>query len=130
MIFLIADCRLLIANCYVTIIPIGNLKSIINNEKEASREQTRLTSVLEIMVTRASAARKPFVVALHLIGDSPADLAAATNSLLSRNNLTSFGDLPLSTTREVLASISVCLLLEVAPLQILFKDRILVRGEY
>lgn len=42
----------------------------------------------------------------------------------------SFGDLPLSTTREVLASIGVCLILEVAPLQILFKDRILVRREY
>ena len=56
------------------------------------------------MVSRASAARKPFVVALHLLGDSPADLAAATNSLSSRNNRTSFGDLPLSTTREVLAS--------------------------
>ena len=82
------------------------------------------------MVMRASVARKPFVVALHLFGDSPTDLAAATNSSSSRNDLMSFGDLPLSTTREVLASIGVCLILEVAPLQILFKDRILVRREY
>ena len=63
-------------------------------------------------------------------GDSPTDLAAATNSLPGRRTA-NFGDLPLSTTPQSLQlerpleyrSCS-CLLLEVAPLHVFQKIRL------
>src|SRR5258705_4625573 len=62
-------------------------------------------------------------------GDSPTDLAAATNSLPGRRTA-NFGDLPLSTTpqslqleRPIEYRSCCCLLLEVAPLHIFQKIR-------
>ena len=87
----IADCRLLIADCMGTSrsfqSAIGNRQSAI---KKAGREQTRPTSCWKSWSRALQQRAKPSVVALHLLGDSPADLAAATNSCSSRNDTDEF----------------------------------------
>ena len=66
----------------------GNTTDFFKNRRIRKRVATSATQV------------QINVVALHQQGDSPADLAAATNSLLPTNGMTaSFGDLPLSTIR-------------------------------
>jgi hypothetical protein len=98
--------------------------------KKAGREQTRPTSCWKSWSRALQQHAKPFVVALHLLGDSPADLAAATNSCSSRNDTDEFRRPTPFDISEVLASCYTCLLLEAAPLQILLKIRINVRREY
>jgi hypothetical protein len=99
-------------------------------KKKAGREQTRPTSNWKSWSRALDPRAKPSVVALHLLGDSPADLAAATNSRSSRNDRYEFRRPTPFDVREVLACDYGCLLLEAAPLHSFLKIRTNVRREY